>query len=287
MLAPRPRHPAGALAFATVLGGGLVLSACSGHPSSAAPRRRHPTVSVASTTAAARTTPTTGAPETASTTHPADAPSTSTSSVRRGNVSASPPTHPATSPSVAVVPESSTTEPAGNLPQTTTLPSANSPQFLAAIRVLFSAIASGVPQEAMVAFFPERAYVRLKAISDPAADYTSRLVADYDADIEAAHHFLGPGAARATFAGVTVPVGEAAWIPPGYCYNSIGYWHDPGARLDYRVDGQLRSIGIASLISWRGEWYVVHLGAVLRSGHAGIVDSPAAGAGVAGAPGGC
>ncbi len=286
MLAPRPRHPAGALAFATVLGGGLVLSACSGHPSSAAPRRRHPTVSVASTTAAARTTPTTGAPETASTTHPADAPSTSTSSVGRGNVSASPPTHPA-SPRVAVVPESSTTEPAGNLPQTTTLPSANSPQFLAAIRVLFSAIASGVPQEAMVAFFPERAYVRLKAISDPAADYTSRLVADYDADIEAAHHFLGPGAARATFAGVTVPVGEAAWIPPGYCYNSIGYWHDPGARLDYRVNGQLRSIGIASLISWRGEWYVVHLGAVLRSGHAGIVDSPAAGAGVAGAPGGC
>ena len=286
MLAPRPRHPAGALAFATVLGGGLVLSACSGHPSSAAPRRRHPTVSVASTTAAARTTPTTGAPETASTTHPADAPSTSTSSVGRGNVSASPPTHPA-SPRVAVVPESSTTEPAGNLPQTTTLPSANSPQFLAAIRVLFSAIASGVPQEAMVAFFPERAYVRLKAISDPAADYTSRLVADYDADIEAAHHFLGPGAARATFAGVTVPVGEAAWIPPGYCYNSIGYWHDPGARLDYRVNGQLRSFGIASLISWRGEWYVVHLGAVLRSGHAGIVDSPAAGAGVAGAPGGC
>ncbi len=188
---------------------------------------------------------------------------------------------------MAVVPESSTTEPAGNLPQTTTLPSANSPKFLAAMRVLFSAIASGVPQEAMVAFFPERAYVRLKAISDPAADYTSRLVADYDADIKAAHHFLGPGAARATFAGVTVPVGEAAWIPPGYCYNSIGYWHDPGARLDYRVDGQLRSIGIASLISWRGEWYVVHLGAVLRSGHAGIVDSPAAGAGVSGAPGGC
>jgi hypothetical protein len=50
---------------------------------------------------------------------------------------------------------------------------------------------------------------------------------------------------------------------------------------------QQRSIGIASLISWRGRWYVVHFGAVLRAGPGGVVDSPATGPGVPGPAGGC
>ena len=58
------------------------------------------------------------------------------------------------------------------------------------------------------------------------------------------------------------------------CANGVGYWHVAGVRLVYRQHGQVRSIGIASLISWRGRWYVVHFGAVLRSGGDGIVDSP-------------
>ena len=41
------------------------------------------------------------------------------------------------------------------------------------------------------------------------------------------------------------------------------------------------------MISWRGVWYVVHLGAVLRSAAVGEVYQPAAGRGVAGPPGGC
>jgi hypothetical protein len=47
----------------------------------------------------------------------------------------------------------------------------------------------------------------------------------------------------------------------------------------YQLDGQTRSFGIASLISWRGEWYVVHLGAILRNSAAGEVDEPAVGPG--------
>ena len=43
----------------------------------------------------------------------------------------------------------------------------------------------------------------------------------------------------------------------------------------YREHGQVRSIGIASLISWRGRWYVVHFGAVLRASASGVVDAPA------------
>ena len=49
-------------------------------------------------------------------------------------------------------------------------------------------------------------------------------------------------------------------------------------RIVYSEGGQTRSLGIASLISWRGEWYVVHLGAILR-GAGGEVDRPATGAG--------
>ena len=79
-----------------------------------------------------------------------------------------------------------------------------------------------------------------------------------------------------------VPSAGAAWINPGVCYNSVGYWHVGGARLVYREHGQVRSIGIASLISWRGRWYVVHFGAVLRTGATGLVDQPAAGPGVPG-----
>jgi hypothetical protein len=33
------------------------------------------------------------------------------------------------------------------------------------------------------------------------------------------------------------------------------------------------------MISWRGEWYVVHLGAVLRSSNQGVVDDPEIGPG--------
>ena len=33
------------------------------------------------------------------------------------------------------------------------------------------------------------------------------------------------------------------------------------------------------MISWRGVWYVVHLGSVLRPAAVGTVDDPAAGAG--------
>ena len=74
---------------------------------------------------------------------------------------------------------------------------------------------------------------------------------------------------------VIVPESEAAWVYPGVCYNSIGYWHVGGARVVYTEHGQERSFGIASLISWRGVWYVVHFGEVLRPVVTGVVDQPA------------
>jgi hypothetical protein len=53
----------------------------------------------------------------------------------------------------------------------------------------------------------------------------------------------------------------------------------PNARVVYRENGQVRSFGIASMISWRGVWYVVHFGAILRASASGMVDDPALGRG--------
>jgi len=177
--------------------------------------------------------------------------------------------------------------PPGSLHQTRALPSTGTRVFRAEMTDLWAAVVTGRARLAAQAFFPLAAYTQVKAIYDPAADWHSRLFGDFRLDVEAAHHYLGRAAAHTRLLRVIVPSAEAAWISPGVCDNSAGYWHVGGARLVYREHGQVRSIGIASLISWRGRWYVVHFGAVLRTGATGLVDQPAAGPGVPGPAGGC
>ena len=80
--------------------------------------------------------------------------------------------------------------------------------------------------------------------------------------------------------GVQVPSSYAHWVSPGVCSNGVGYYEVPNARVIYRESGQRSSFGIASMISWRGVWYVVHLGGVVRSSDAGVVDDPSSGSGV-------
>jgi hypothetical protein len=131
----------------------------------------------------------------------------------------------------------------------------------------------------MPAFFPEGAYRQLKTIYDATGDYTGRLVGDYGLDIEAAHSLLGAHARDARLLEVRVQGDYAHWVDPGVCDNSAGYYEVPNSRVVYSEDGQVRSFGIASMISWRGVWYVVHLGAVVRDVAAGVVDDPSVGAG--------
>jgi hypothetical protein len=172
--------------------------------------------------------------------------------------------------------------------QTGALPPAASPMFQAEMTDLWAGVVSGQPDLAMPAFFPLLAYEQVKAIADPAADWQGRLVAEFKTDVIAAHDLIGGRAARtATLVRVIVPEQQADWISPGVCSNGIGYWHVAGARVVYQVGGQVMSFGIATLISWRGHWYVVHLGGELRTTDGGMVDQPAAGPGVPGPPGGC
>ena len=173
---------------------------------------------------------------------------------------------------------------AGARPQTRALPRTDSAAFRNAMADLWLAVTTGNPRFARPGFFPVAAYQQVKAEPYPAADWQDRLWYDFVLDVRAAHRLLGSGA---TLDRVIVPRTYTVWVYPGACFNRIGYWHAPGARVVYREHGRERSFGIASLISWRGVWYVVHLGAVQRTAATGIVDQPAVGPGVPGPPGGC
>ncbi len=185
-------------------------------------------------------------------------------------------------PATTTVPPTTTTttlDP-GTMPQTDVLPTATDPVFTANMAALWQGVVTDSLQAAMPAFFPETAYVQLKSVGNPAADFSQRLVTEYGQDLAAAHALLGNDPSAATLVGVNVDEAYAHWVPPGACYNGIGYYEVPNARVVYTLGGQTESFGIASMISWRGEWYVVHLGAVLRPGYGGVVDSPQAGPGV-------
>ena len=173
---------------------------------------------------------------------------------------------PVTTLPVTTLPATTTTVDPGTLPQTAALPSAGDPAFQSRIGELWNAIVDGNPAEAMGAFFPLSAYVQVKAISDPVHDYQSRLIADYSRDIESLHTAVfpgggGSGGSGVSFVSVNVPP-AAQWIVPGVEYNKGSYWRVYGTTVTYLAGGQRRSFEIHSLISWRGEWYVVHLGVI-------------------------
>ena len=174
---------------------------------------------------------------------------------------------------------------AGALPQNRVFPSTQSAAFRNAMTDLWLAVTTGNPRFALPAFFPVAAYRQVKAIPYPTADWQDRLWYDFTLDVGAAHGLVDDRDAR--LVRVIVPADDADWVYPGDCYNSDGYWHVGGARVVYTEHGQERSLGIASLISWRGVWYVIHFGAVLRSAVTGMVDDPETGPGFPGPAGGC
>lgn len=157
---------------------------------------------------------------------------------------------------------STTTTDPGLLPQTPDKPSASGPVFDTGVNDLWSAVQTDDPQKAMPFFFPLTAYVQVKAISNPESDWHNRLVAAYDRDIHSLHLSLGPNASQAQLVGIDVPSSRAQWITPGVESNKGSYWRVYGTRIRYTVNGQPQSFAVASLISWRGEWYVVHLSSV-------------------------
>lgn len=190
-------------------------------------------------------------------------------------------------PSTLPATSTTTTDP-GSLPQTSAEPSTG-PELEARMRALFDAIQTGDPREARSVFFPKSAYLQMKTgqLPNPASDYAGRLVAFYRLDLPAYTAALGSSPKAARLTSVLVNPADAAWISPGSCENAIGYWHLPGVRLVFDAAGQTKSFRVASLISWRDQWYVVHLGPNPRPSNIGTVDDLRPEPGSPGPAGGC
>jgi hypothetical protein len=166
-----------------------------------------------------------------------------------------------TSTSTTVPPTTTTTVDPGTLPQTMAMPTTTDPQFQADLDGFWWAIVDDNPAPGMPFFFPLTAYLQVKAIANPASDWQNRLVAAYQRDIHSLHVMLGPDAATADLTGIDVPA-TAQWVLPGAEYNKGSYWRVYSSQLHYTVDGRAGSFTIASMISWRGEWYIVHLASI-------------------------
>jgi hypothetical protein len=149
----------------------------------------------------------------------------------------------------------------GSLPQTAQLPSATDPALAVRLQALVEAVATGDPAVARPAFFPLGAYVQVKGISDPVHDYDTRLIPDFAQDIMALHHQLDPGGLAARYESVYVP-DSAVWVRPGVEYNKGSYWRVYDSTVHLTVAGRFESFTVVSMISWRGQWYVVHLSAI-------------------------
>jgi hypothetical protein len=179
-------------------------------------------------------------------------------SLTHHGASAAPPAPAPSIPSTVAptTPAPTTTSDPGLLPQTGARPSGTDPAFQARMKLLWDAIATGHVGVALPAFFPLAAYKKVKTLADPGSDWLHRLVVAYDSDIAALHSSMGAG--PMSFTGTTVPDASATWVAPGSEANKIGYWRVYNSTLNYTAGGAAHKIVVISLISWRGQWYVVH-----------------------------
>jgi hypothetical protein len=152
----------------------------------------------------------------------------------------------------------------------------------------WNALVRGDAARARGLFFPRSAYLRMKTglLASPSDDFDHRLLAFFDLDVTAYHRTLVRGG-QPTLVRVAFRARDAAWIAPGACENLIGYWHLPGVRFIFRHGAATWSVAVNSLISWRGVWYVIHLGPNPRASNVGTLDRLQRGAASPGPAGGC
>lgn len=147
------------------------------------------------------------------------------------------------------------------LPQTDkeTKPSFDSPAWQKRARLLFEAIQKDDPEIAARVFFPKEAYVQVKDIPKPEADWKSRLMRAFKRDIHEYHKAMKKPEA-AEYVGYKADMKHAKWMPERGEGNKVGYYRITHTKLQYKnADGKNRELDVTSLISWRGEWFLVHL----------------------------
>jgi hypothetical protein len=71
---------------------------------------------------------------------------------------------------------------------------------------------------------------------------------------------LAKEAPHANLESVEVPEQSAQLMKPGSEGNRVPYFRVLRSKLHFRsASGREKSLELTSMISWRGEWYVVHL----------------------------
>lgn len=146
------------------------------------------------------------------------------------------------------------------LPQLEDEPSVDSPFFERHLELLFRAIVQDDPELARTFFFPVEAYEQVKAIEEPGKDWRARLWKHFVRDVHRYHEELGGDPSKAKLVGLEPRSERKKWMKPHSEGNRLGYWRMTRNQLRFTdARDQTRSFELTSLISWRGEWYVVHL----------------------------
>lgn len=146
------------------------------------------------------------------------------------------------------------------LPQTEDKPSLESPLFQYRLSQLVKAIETGDPERARDFFFPKMAYEKVKAIKSPGRDWEARLWKLFQRDIAEYHNKLGGNAAGSKLVRLEVNESRIKWMKPQSEGNALGYHRVTRNKLHLRDGaGNDHVFDVTSFISWRGEWYVVHL----------------------------
>jgi hypothetical protein len=146
------------------------------------------------------------------------------------------------------------------LPQIDTRPDLKSARFERRMQALYRAIKSDDPETAYPSFFPLPAYQQVKDIANPERDYRARLLKAFARNIHEYHRKLGVHPELTELSSVDVPEAHARFMKPGSEGNKLGYWRVLRSQIRYTdASKKQHELELTSLISWRGEWYVVHL----------------------------
>jgi hypothetical protein len=123
-------------------------------------------------------------------------------------------------------------------------------------RGLFQAIVRDDPALGEPLWFPREPFIPLKDVKGPER-YWENLHSTYVLDIHALHRKRKSwdGAEFVGFVTGSTP----KWVKPGDEVNKIGYYRSFRGKLRYRIDSQVYSIEVHTIISWQGKWYITHL----------------------------
>jgi hypothetical protein len=126
---------------------------------------------------------------------------------------------------------------------------------------LLTALEKGQFADVQDLFFPEPAFLELKAIAKP-ADYYRQLVKWYEQDFareQARFKGRGPLLFKA------MKGGSCKWKAPQTEANKIPYWSCYKRKIELTAGGQSETLEVRALINWGRQWFITHLGPIPKS----------------------